>query len=156
MKLKVKIKYSDLYSRLYFTPKGDWIDLKSAESIKGRPGDLVLGGLGVAMELPKGFEAIIAPRSSSPKKFGFLLPNSIGVIDNCYNGNEDEWKGQYLFFKEGAINRGDRVLQFRIQPSQYATVWQKLKWLFSSGIEFEEVESLNAVSRGGFGTTGKN
>ena len=106
------------------------------------------------MDLPHGFEAIVAPRSSTPKNFGFIVPNSIGVIDNSYCGDNDQWKCPALFFGEGEVNRGDRICQFRIQLSQKATFWDKLKWFFSDGFEFIEVEQLGAVDRGGFGSTG--
>lgn len=118
--------------------------------------EVVYISLGVAMKLPDGFEAIIAPRSSSPKNFGFIVPNSFGVIDSSYCGNEDEWKLIALPFRDATISREDRVCQFRIQLSQKATFWQKLKWFFSNGIEFVQVEDLEGTARGGFGSTGTN
>lgn len=112
--------------------------------------------LGVAMELPKGFEAIIIPRSSMFKTFGIMETNSVGLIDNSYCGNSDEWKLPAIAFREGCILPGDRVCQFKIQLSQKATIWQKLKWLVSSGIELVFVDTLNNVNRGGFGSTGRH
>ena len=110
--------------------------------------------LGVAMRLPEGFEANIVSRSSTFKKFGFIQVNSFGIIDNSYNGNDDEWKDPVYFLKDGVISYGDRICQFRLNLSQKATVWQKIKWLFTSGFEFVEVDSLGSESRGGFGSTG--
>ena len=106
------------------------------------------------MKLPEGYEAIIAPRSSSFKNYGIVQANSIGIIDNSYSGNSDEWMLPVISFKNITINKGDRVCQFRIQLSQKATIWQKIKWLLSSGIELEEVDDLNSNNRSGFGSTG--
>ena len=158
MKLKIKIK--KLYKDLPM-PKvldvGDWIDLYAAENVTiQHKGGSVYVSLGVAMQLPEGYEAIVAPRSSTPKKFGFTVPNSIGVIDNSYCSNDDIWKCPAYCIKNGGttIHFGDRICQFRVQLSQKATVWQKIKWLFTSGIEFVEVQTLEGKTRGGFGSTG--
>ena len=144
-----KGEFVDLKSRDYIYYKGPQIDGSGQWVIKA-----LLIPLGVAMELPKGFEAIIIPRSSMAKNFGIIESNSVGLIDNSYCGNSDEWKLPALAFREGQIVPGERVCQFKIQLSQKATVWQKLKWLLSSGIEFEYVDNLNNVNRGGFGSTG--
>ena len=106
------------------------------------------------MKLPKGFEAIIASRSSTPNKFGIFIPNGQGIIDNSYSGNSDEWNYIVSPMKEVTINKGDRICQFRIQLSQKASIWQKIKWLFSSGIELVEVDDLGDNNRGGLGSTG--
>lgn len=108
------------------------------------------------MQLPDGFEAIIIPRSSMFKNYGIMENNSVGLIDNSYSGNEDEWKLPAVVLKDCDIKEGDRVCQFKIQLSQKATFKQKLKWLLSSGIKFEFVDTLTNVNRGGFGSTGKN
>lgn len=107
--------------------------------------------LGVCMELPKGFEAIVIPRSSTFKKYGLLQSNSVGLIDCSYNSEKDEWKFPAIATKDTIIPKGTRICQFRIQLSQKATVWQKLKWLFSSSVELVEVDHLNNEPRGGFG-----
>lgn len=156
MKPKVFVKYHDSACKLANIPKGDWIDLRSAESFEAKKGDLKMISLGVSMDLPPGFEAIVAPRSSSHLNHGFTVPNSIGVIDNSYRGNYDVWKCPALFFDNGTVSRGDRICQFRIQLSQRATFWQKFKWLFSDGFEFIEVNYLQEESRGGFGSTGRS
>ena len=106
------------------------------------------------MRLPDGFEAIVAPRSSTYKHYGIIQTNSIGVIDSSYCGNEDEWMMPVLSFKKTTIPKNDRICQFRIQLSQKATIWQKIKWLFSNRIKIKVVENLNDVTRGGFGSTG--
>lgn len=153
--------------------KGDWVDLcSSKEFILNAPQAGTLKGkevkhrdvvsevtyipLGVAMQLPDGCEAIIAPRSSIAKKIGVMCANSIGIVDNSYKGDGDQWMFPVVTIRKTAIAQNTRLCQFRIQLSQKATMWQKLKWLLSSGIEFIEVESLESESRGGFGTTGIN
>ena len=157
---------------------GDWIDLRASEDVvikapqartlkkhkidgkevSHRDVDfsITLIPLGVAIKLPKGFEALLLPRSSTAKKFGIIQANSQGIIDESYQGNKDEWKFPAIGIKDTVIKKGDRICQFRIQPSQKATFWQKLKWLLSSNIKIVEVDNLEGNDRGGFGSTGKN
>ena len=105
------------------------------------------------MQLPKGFEAVVLPRSGTPK-LGIMCANSEGVIDNSYCGNDDEWRFPAIAFQSTTINKGDRICQFRVQLSQKATIWQKLRWLFSNKIELVSVDKLDGNNRGGFGSTG--
>lgn len=158
---------------------GDWMDLVTAEDIKlfapyainkrrrvkndeiqeSRRAvmfDFKLIPLGVAMQLPKGFEAYIVPRSSTFKKYGILQTNSEGIIDNSYCGNNDEWKLPVVATKEITIPKGTRIAQFRIQLTQKASVWQRLKWLFSQSVKIQKVQSLGNSDRGGFGEGTKN
>lgn len=148
-----------------FIPKGDWVDLRCAQKttivgpMKSKDSNTIIFNntlipLGFAMRLPDGFEAIVAPRSSTYKHYGIIQTNSIGVIDSSYCGNEDEWMMPVLSFKKTTIPKNDRICQFRIQLSQKATIWQKIKWLFSNRIKIKVVENLNDVTRGGFGSTG--
>ena len=173
MKQIIKVKVLTEGCEPYILGKGDWIDLKAAEDTKielptaglmkrhniERRRDVTfttaLIPLGVVIKLPKGMEAIVVPRSSSFKQFGFLQTNSVGVIDNTYSGPTDEWKMPILAIKDAEIFKGERICQFRIQPSQKATLWQKLKWLFSNGVKIKYVNDVNSPSRGGFGSTGK-
>jgi dUTPase len=111
----------------------------------------VLIPLGVAMEIPKGYEAIIVPRSSTFKRWGILQTNSIGVIDNSYKGDNDEWLLPAIAIKGVTIPKGTRICQFRIQLSQKATVWQKIKWLFLSKPKFIKVSTLDNPDRKGIG-----
>ena len=83
-----------------------------------------------------------------------MVRNSQGVIDNAYSGNNDEWGLPLIAFGDTTIDKGERVCQFRIQLSQKATMWQKIKWLFSSSVKIEWVDTLDDVNRGGFGSTG--
>ena len=164
--LKIKVKYirgvEDLPQIL---DKGEWIDLRCAKKttligpMKQKESNAITFNntmipLGIAMSLPDGFEAIISPRSSTYKHYGVIQSNSIGVIDNSYSGNNDEWQFPVIAFKKTTIPLGDRVCQFRIQLSQKANILQKLKWLFTNKIKIEVVESLTNDDRGGFGSTG--
>lgn len=155
MKLKIKVKLFGDQVLPEIIDKGDYIDLRAAEDYNLLAGQYKLLRLGVAMELPKGFEAHVIPRSSTFKNFGILLANSEGLIDWSYRGDNDEWRFPALCMYSAPIHKGDRICQFRIQLSQKATFWQKLKWLLSSGIEIEQVEKLNTISRGGIGSSGK-
>ena len=153
--------------------KGDWIDLRSAEEVvlkapvtktvsKGKPKEVefstALIPLGVAMLLPNGMEANVVARSGTFKNYGVLQTNAYGVIDGGefgYNGPNDEWKFPVVALRSTTISVNDRVCQFRIQLSQKATMWQKLKWLFTSGMKVIEVDDLpEKEDRGGFSTTG--
>lgn len=161
MKIKVKIMGDAKMPEIIGI--GDWIDLRADETVEFKSPritdktvvfDNKMIPLGVAMKLPEGFEAIIAPRSSTFKKKRLIQTNSIGVIDETYCGDTDEWKLPVVALEKSAVIKGDRICQFRIQLSQKATFLQKLKWLFSSSIELVKVDSLDSESRGGFGTTG--
>lgn len=176
MKLKIKVKVLAKNCMPMINENGDWVDLKSAidvtipapqsDVLKRRTVDGERVGyrdveiptyyipLGVAMQLPQGFEAIIDSRSSGPKKLGLFIPNGQGVVDNTYNGNNDQWHYVCSPMRETTIEAGDRICQFRIQLSQKATMWQKIKWLLSSGIKLVEVDDLGDNNRGGFGTSG--
>lgn len=154
MKLKIKVKVLTEGCLPEILGKGDWIDLRSGEEYVADKEEYHLFSLGVAMKLPKGFEAVVAPRSSTFKNFGILLANSLGVIDSSYSGNNDEWKFPAYCTQRKIIYKGDRICQFRIQPSQRATFWQKLRWLLSSGVRIVEVDSLKGPDRGGIGSTG--
>ena len=107
------------------------------------------------MQLPDGMEAVVAPRSSSIKSFHFIQPNSPAVIDQPYRGDNDQWFGSVVCVGDVDIKKGDKICQFRIQLSQKATMWQKIKWLFSNGVRIEVVNSLGNPNRGGLGHSGK-
>lgn len=141
--LEIKIKYFDQeIEKIQKISVGDWIDLRSAESVDLKAGEYRLIRLGVGMILPDGYEAIVAPRSSTPSKFGVLLSNSIGVIDNSYSGDADEWCFLALAIRDTHIEKGDRICQFRIIKNM-------------DPVEIVEVDRLNEISRGGIGSTGK-
>lgn len=139
----IKIKYFDpeMDKLAYIDGKSDWIDLRSSENVELKKGEFKLIPLGVAMELPAGYEAHVVPRSSTFKNYGILQTNSCGVIDGSYCGDEDMWRMPVYATRDTVIHRGDRICQFRIMKNQPAIV-------------FEEADSLGNQNRGGFGTTG--
>lgn len=139
---KILIKYFDKeIDKLEKITKGDWIDLRSAETVEMKAGEFKLIKLGVGMKLPEGYEAHIVPRSSTYKNFGIIQTNHQAVIDNSYCGNEDQWRYPAYALRDTVIHKNDRICQFRIMEVQQP-------------IEFEEVECLDEISRGGIGSTG--
>lgn len=139
----IKIKYFDNeIDKIEKINKGDLIDLRAAETVEMKKGDFKLIKLGVGMKLPDGYKANMYPRSSTYKNFGIILANSVGQIDNSYSGDSDEWKFPAIALRDTVIHKNDRICQFEIQRIQ-------------PEIEFEEVEHLDEVSRGGIGSTGK-
>ena len=141
---QIKIKYfSDKIEKLaYIDGKSDWIDLRASEEVTLKQGEFALVPLGVAMELPKGYEAHIVPRSSTYKNFGVIQANHCGVVDGSYCGDNDMWRMPVIAMRDTQIHVNDRICQFRIMKNQ-------------PEILFEEVEHLEGKDRGGFGTTGK-
>lgn len=158
MKLKIKIKEITEGCMPEIIEQGDWIDLKLAEDVRFTGSEVQSRKikylpLGIAMELPKGFEAYVLPRSSTPNKWNIELANSQGVIDESYKGNDDEWNYIAKAFKAVEIPKGTRICQFRIMPKMNAGILTKLKWLFSNGVELIKVDNLNNDNRGGIGST---
>ena len=141
----IKIKYfTDKIEKLCFIAgNSDWIDLRVAEDVVMKKGEFRLIRLGVAMELPQGYEAHVVPRSSTYKNFGLIQTNHMGVIDESYKGDADEWKWPALAMRDTEVHVGDRLCQFRIMKHQ-------------PQINFLEVDSLENEDRGGFGTSGTN
>ena len=140
----IKIKYfSEEIERLgYVAGKSDWIDLRSAEEVVMKAGEFRLIPLGVAMKLPKGYEAHVIPRSSTYKHYGILQTNSCGLIDESYCGDQDQWFFPALAMRDTVIHVNDRICQFRIMRHQ-------------PEISFEETEELTGENRGGFVSTGR-
>lgn len=156
--MKIEIKYHNKNCKL--ESFGNWIDLKSAETIEIKKFENKLISLGVSMKLPKWFEANLLPRSGTFNKYGVILANGMGVIDgpddksNGYSGNNDIWKFNAIAIRNTQINESDRIAQFSIKPSMKAPWYVKLKWIFNNKIEFIEVDDLKSVDRGGFGKSG--
>lgn len=140
---EIKIKYlNDDITRLeYIDGKSDWIDLRAAEEVELKAGEFKLIHLGVAMQLPEGYEAHIVPRSSTFKNFGIIQTNHCGIVDNSYCGPNDWWRMPVFALRDTKIEVNDRICQFRIQKNQPTLV-------------FNEVEEMEANNRGGFGSTG--
>ena len=142
--MNIKVKYFDKeIDKIEKLVKGDWIDLRAAETVKLKAGEFKLIPLGVGMILPDGYEANIVPRSSTFKTYGIIQTNSFAVIDNSYSGDNDQWRMPVYATRDTVINKNDRICQFRINKIQ-------------PEFEIVEVEHLNDKDRNGFGSTGTN
>ena len=140
--MDIKVKYfTDKIDKLQKIEQGGWIDLRLAEDIHMDAGEFRLLPLGVAMQLPAGYEAIIAPRSSTYKRWGLIQANSIGVVDGSYNGNDDQWLLPAIALVDTDIPANTRICQFRIQKEQ-------------PKLNFITVDELDNPNRGGLGSTG--
>lgn len=142
---RIKIKYfTDKIDKLEYIggTKSNWIDLRSAEDVSLKAGEFKLIPLGIAMELPSGYEALVVPRSSTYKNYGIIQTNHIGVIDESYCGDSDQWYMPVYAVRDTKIHINDRICQFRIIKHQPQIV-------------FTEVDKLENANRGGFGSTGK-
>ncbi len=177
MKIPVKLYNGQVLPK--FINQGDWIDIYttgdvifeepvantlkrtrtngtdiSTRNVEFKPRFV---SLNMAMKLPDGYEAVILPRSSTFKRYGCILVNSQGVIDNSFKGNNDIWGSMWLPTRNATIPANKAFMQFRIQLSQRASIWQKIKWIFSTNkIEFIAVDDLNSQDRGGFGSSDEN
>lgn len=141
--MNIKIKYFDKeIIKIEKIEKGDWIDLRAAETVKINKGEKALIPLGIGMKLPDGYEAHIVPRSSTYKNYHIIQTNGVGIIDSSYCGDNDQWMMPVYATEDTMIGKNSRICQFRIFEKQ-------------PKINFEEVDKLNDVSRGGFGSTGK-
>jgi len=139
----ITIKYldPDMEELKYIEGKSDWIDLRSYEDVDLKAGEFKLINLGVCMVIPKGYEAHVAPRSSTFKKWGILQVNSVGIIDNSYCGDGDIWFMPVYATRDTHISKGDRICQFRIFKNQPEIV-------------FIKTDRLGTKDRGGIGSTG--
>lgn len=166
--MKIRIKYFNDAKRMQKIAKGNWIDVYANKDMFIPEGQRAMIPLGFALELPVGYEGHLAPRSSTFKTWGIIQTNSVGVVDDTYIGDNDQWhlpvycltakgyadkvediyheldestevKGERI--KGTWIHKGDKVAQFRIMEVQ-------------PNFEFEEVESFGNADRGGFGSTG--
>ena len=142
MALLIKIKYhTPELIRIEKIDQGDWIDLRAAERVTLKAGEFRLISLGVSMQLPEGYEAHIAPRSSTFKKWGILQVNSVGVVDESYCGDTDVWMMPVYATRDTTIELNDRICQFRLMKKM-------------PEVELVETEHLSEKARGGFGSTG--
>ena len=143
MKL-IKIKYfnDNLKPLEYIEGKSDWIDLRASVTMHLESGNSYMIPLGIAMEIPKGYEAHIVPRSSTFKNYGIIQTNSVGIIDNSYSGDDDQWYMPVYATRDTTIHFNDRICQFRIFKNQHL-------------LYFLPVKYLGFKNRGGFGSTGK-
>lgn len=141
---KIRIKYfsNEIEKLRFIDGKSDWIDLRSAIDVELKKDEFKLIPLGVGMQLPEGYEAHVVPRSSTYKNFGVIQTNSMGIIDESYCGDNDQWFFPAYALRDTKISVNDRICQFRIEKKQ-------------PEIMFEEVENLGNPDRGGIGSTGK-
>lgn len=140
----IKIKYFDNeIDKIEKIEKGDWVDLRAAETVELKAGEFKLIKLGIGMILPEGYEAHVVPRSSTFKNFGIIQTNHCGIIDESYCGDNDQWRFPAYALRDTVINKNDRICQFRIIKKQ-------------PEISFEAVKHLADKDRGGFGSTGVN
>ena len=140
--MKIKVKYHSNIYPLEKRENGDWIDLRVAEDVSMKAGEFKLISLGVSIQLPDGYEALIVPRSSTFKNWGVLQTNHCGVIDNSYCGDNDIWMFPSLATRDVFIEKNSRICQFRIQ--------QKMQY-----VSFETVDNLGNPDRKGFGSSGR-
>ena len=141
-KMDIKIKYfTEEIEKIAPISKGDWIDLRASQKVELKAGEFKLIPLGVAMQLPRGYEAHVCPRSSTFKNFGVIQTNSMGIIDNSYWGDKDQWFFPAFALRDTVINVNDRICQFRIMENQ-------------PQLQFITVDSLGNEDRGGHGSTG--
>ncbi len=140
---EVKIKFKDpkVYEKFNHIEVGDWIDLRTIDVVTLKKGQFRKVDLGVAMELPAGYEALLVPRSSTFKNYGVLQANSMAVVDNSFKGDDDYWSFLVLATEDVTIPKGARICQFRIMKNQ-------------PKINFKVVDKLDNDNRGGMGSTG--
>lgn len=141
-KLKIKYHVKELEKLHYIDGKSDWIDLRVAENVSMKQGEYRLISMGISVEIPKGYEMLIVPRSSAYKNFGILQTNAMGVVDESFCGDNDIIHMPILAMRDTEIHINDRIGQFRLMPHQ-------------PEVHFIEVDHLDNEDRGGFGTTGK-
>ena len=138
----IKVKYHVDITPLEKTDAGDWIDLRVAENVEMKAGEYKLISLGVSMQLPDGYEALVGPRSSTFKNWGVLQTNHCGVIDNSYCGDNDIWMFPAFATRDVLIEKNSRICQFRIQKKM-------------DDVRFETVDNLGNPDRKGIGSSGK-
>lgn len=140
--MEINVKYHSDIDPIVPIKHGDWIDLRTAETVELKQGEFKIISLGVSMELPPGYEAIVVPRSSTFKNWGIIQTNHCGVIDNSYRGDNDIWRFPAFATRDTVIEKNSRICQFRIQKKM-------------DTVEFNTVEHLSGEDRGGFGSTGR-
>lgn len=140
--IRVRYLVSGLPELARIGGKSDWVDLYAAERVALSAGDFRLIPLGVSIALPEGYEALIAPRSSTFVRYGLLQTNSVGVIDNSYRGDGDQWFFPAYATRDTVVEKGERICQFRILRNQPDVV-------------FTVTQRLDSPDRGGFGSTGR-
>ncbi|MBU4284189.1 MAG: dUTP diphosphatase [Nanoarchaeota archaeon] len=143
--LKIKIRKIKENAILpHYAHEGDaGVDIYSTEDYVLKPGQRILVSTGLIMDIPKGYEGQIRPKSGLALKHGITTCNNPGTIDSGYMGEI-----RVIVINHGAeefkIEKGTKIAQMVFNKIEKA--------------EFEEVEKLDDTKRGqgGFGSTGLN
>lgn len=118
-------------------------DLATVENEEIQPGEVKILRTGLVTKPPHGYHWEIFPRSSLPRKFGLVIPNSLGLIDSDYTSPSDELGIQVLNFtkEKVVVKKGSRIAQLVLRE----TVKPKI---------VEAKQHWGSKTRGGFGSTG--
>lgn len=123
-------------------------DLAVLDDVYVAAGQTVMARTGLVIATPAGHMTMVAPRSSTWKKWGVRLANTIGIVDEDYCGDEDEmflalWNpsGQ----PPTKIPAGTRIAQGIFVPVLSAGAWNYVRF---------EQQDMMGQSRGGWGSTG--
>lgn len=141
MKLKIKRFDKSLPLPVHKTSGAVAVDLCSRLDVEIQPKEIAYIPMNVAIKIPDGYFILSAPRSSA-HKLGVMGINGVGIIDRDYCGNEDE----YHF---AAYNFTDKIVSI-----EKGTRLTQLLLIKCENFEFDEVDEMNEISRGGFGSTG--
>lgn len=141
MKLKIKRFDKTLPLPIHKTSGAVAVDLCSRLDVEIKPKEIAYIPMNVAIKIPDGYFIMQTPRSST-HKLGIISANSVGIIDRDYCGNDDE----YLF---PAYNFTDKMVSI-----EKGTRLSQLLLIKCANFEFNEVDEMENVSRGGFGSTG--
>lgn len=140
--MEIKVRYFDPNKQtLQPQSNGDWIDIALPDDVDLKAGEYMEIPLGFAMELPADYEALVIPRSSTFKRYKIIQANSVGLIDNSYCGDDDQWHFPAYALQDVHIEAGTRIAQFRIESKM-------------GNVKLRPVVHLNNANRGGFGSTG--
>ena len=160
--MNLEIRYFEGATPLKINPLGNMIDVYANKDVFIPYMAQALVPLGFAMKLPLGHIAKLLPRSSTFKTWGVIQTNHVGIIDETYCGDNDEWmiplqctmpkqtikteiNGHKVTISGTWIKKGDKIAQFEI-----------VRATPTSAYNFIPVEHLNYSNRGGFGSTGTN
>lgn len=125
----------------YCTDGAAGFDFYCRERTSVEPGAMAAIPSNAIVSVPEGHVLVVALRSSTPRKWGLIIPNGVGIIDRDYCGPEDEIKIPVYNVRDTVVtvDRGERIAQGLILPLPH--------------VEWDE-RPLDAPSRGGFGSTG--
>lgn len=140
--MRIEIQYHSDIEKITAWDNGDWLDLRAAETVEFTAGEHKLISLGVSMRLPSGYEAHVAPRSSTFKHWGLLQTNSPGIIDESYAGADDIWFFSAYATRDTVVKKNERICQFRLVEKMPRP-------------EICEVAHLAGPGRGGHGSSGR-